>query len=143
MYEHEPKPSPREPVTDRSSGGHALFVIGRVLFGGVLGFMGLNGFTANDEQVAYARSQGVSNAEFLVPFSHGMLAFGGGAIALWRWPVVGAGAVGTFLVGVTPQMHDFWNAEDDQQQEEMITFLKNTALLGAAIAFLVRGSEDQ
>jgi putative oxidoreductase len=40
-------------------------------------------------------------------------------------------------------MHDFWNTEDDQQQEEMITFLKNTALLGAAIAFLVRGSEDQ
>jgi putative oxidoreductase len=130
-------------VTDRSSVGHGLFVVSRVLFGGVLGFMGLNGFTANDEQVAYAQSQDVPNAEFLVPLSHGMLAFGGASIALWRWPVVGAGAIATFLVGVTSQMHDFWNIEDDQQQEEMITFLKNTALFGAAIAFLVRASEQE
>lgn len=114
-----------------------------MLFGGVLGFMGLNGLTSNAEQVAYAQSNDVSNAEFLVPFSHGMLAFGGTAIALWRWPVVGAGAVAAFFVSVTPQMHDFWNMEDEQQQEGMIDFLKNTALLGAAIAFLVRGIERE
>lgn len=36
-------------------------------------------------------------------------------------------------------MHGFWNVEDEEQsQMQMINFLKNTALLGAALSFLVR-----
>jgi putative oxidoreductase len=128
-------------MADRSAIRHGLFVVGRVLFGGVLGFMGLNGFTSHDLFVERARSKNVPNAEFLVPFSHGMLAFGGWSIALWRWPVAGAGAVAAFFVGVTPWIHDFWNMEDEQRQQQMNNFLRNTALLGAAITFLVRGSE--
>jgi hypothetical protein len=34
-------------------------------------------------------------------------------------------------------MHDFWNVEDpEERQQEVFQFLKNTALLGAALAFL-------
>lgn len=128
-------------MTTASTIGRALSVLGRALFGGILAFMGLNGFRGMEGQVEYAESKDVPMAEFLVPFSHGMLALGGLGIALGRRPVASAGAVVTFFAGVTPQMHDFWNLEGDQQQQEMINFLKNTALLGAALTFLVRGND--
>jgi hypothetical protein len=36
---------------------------------------------------------------------------------------------------VSPTIHDFWTVKDRQQREqEMINFMKNMALLGAAIA---------
>jgi len=37
-----------------------------------------------------------------------------------------------FLVGVTPVMHDFWNQEGMDRQNEQIHFLKNLGLAGAA-----------
>jgi hypothetical protein len=41
---------------------------------------------------------------------------------------------------VTPILHDFWNHDDpEQRQQELQQFLKNTALLGAALAFLRLG----
>lgn len=40
-------------------------------------------------------------------------------------------------------MHDFWNEDDPQQQQQELThFLKNTALLGAALAFLEVGQRE-
>jgi putative oxidoreductase len=37
--------------------------------------------------------------------------------------------------------HDFWNAPADQKQGEVNNFLKNVALLGGALAFLVLANE--
>lgn len=56
--------------------------------------------------------------------------------------VAGAGAVAAFFVGVTPWIHDFWNMEDEQRQQQMNNLLRNTAFLGAAITFLIRGAND-
>lgn len=52
-----------------------------------------------------------------------------------------AGAVAAFLVVATPTMHDFWNAPEKQRQGEFNDFLKNVALLGAALALLAFASE--
>lgn len=128
-------------MSSASTTARVLATLGRGLFGGVLAFMGLNSFQGMEGQIEYADSKEVPMPEFLVPFSHGMLALGGLGIALWRRPVLSAGAVVTFFAGVTPQMHDFWNFEGDQKQGEMINFLKNTALFGAALAFLATGKE--
>ena len=110
--------------------------LGRLLYGGVLAFMGVNHFQNAEEMSGYAESKGIPAADLAVPFTGGMLLFGGLGITLWRLPRLAAGAIVTFFLGATPTMHDFWNAEEEEQQDEMIQFLKNTAMLGAALSLL-------
>jgi hypothetical protein len=47
--------------------------------------------------------------------------------------------VATFFLVVTPAMHDFWAVPEDEQEEQLTNFLKNTELLGAALVFLALG----
>lgn len=116
-----------------------LSLLGRVTYGAILAVMSTNGFTNREEQAEYAESKGVPMPERLVLLSHGLLLFGSVGIVLGVLRRLSASAVAIFFVGVTPMMHDFWNVEDeDQQQMEMINFLKNAALFGAALSFLPR-----
>jgi putative oxidoreductase len=116
--------------------------LGRALFGGVLAFMALDNFRDLEGSIGYANSKGVPEAETLVPFSSGMLLFGGLGIALGRFKQLAPGAVVTWFIAVTPQMHDFWNMEDDQREGQQVHFLKNLIILGGALSFLANESED-
>jgi uncharacterized membrane protein YphA (DoxX/SURF4 family) len=113
-------------------------LLGRLLFGGMLGFAAINSFRNVDAQVGYAQSKGLPYADRLVPLSSGMLAFGSAGVTLWRLPVLASGAVATFLAAVTPAMHDFWEASGQERQNELNHFIKNVAMLGAAVAFFQR-----
>ncbi|MDL5360967.1 DoxX family protein [Halalkalicoccus sp. NIPERK01] len=117
-------------------------LLGRLLFGGSLGLLAYSNFQELDAMIGYADSKDVPEADRLVPFASGMLAFGSLAIILWRVPRLAAGAIAGFLVGVTPLMHDFWNLEGQERDTEQTNFLQNLALLGAALAFIGRASED-
>jgi uncharacterized membrane protein YphA (DoxX/SURF4 family) len=128
----EPEPTNRDPPS----------LLGRLLFGGMLAVAAINGFRGMDGQIAYAESKDVKHANYLVPFTNGMLAFGSVGVVLWRFPRLAAGAVVTFFVAVTPVMHDFWNASDEAKQNELNHFIKNGAMLGAALAFLRRASRQ-
>ncbi|WP_247004018.1 DoxX family membrane protein [Halosolutus gelatinilyticus] len=120
-----------------------LFRIGRALFGGVLALNALDNLRNLDERIGYAEAKNAPAPEFTVPATSGGLLFGGLGLALWRAPSAAAAATVGFLASITPVMHDFWNVEDpEQQQQEVIHFLKNTALLGAAIAFLKFGRRN-
>ncbi|MFD1512935.1 DoxX family protein [Halomarina rubra] len=113
----------------------------RLLFGAVLVFTGLNHFQNTEGMAQYAEAKGIPNAETMVPVSGGLLVFSGLGIAFWRVPKLAAGAAATFLVAATPTMHDFWNADEEQKQTELNAFLKNVAMLGGALAFLVRAGK--
>ena len=122
--------------------GEVLFLVGRALFGGVLAFTGLNHFANAESMVGYADAKGVPAAGLLVPFTGGMLVVGGLLVAVGAYPLVGAGALATFLLVTTPVMHDFWTVDDPQErQSEMTDFLKNVALLGTALALLTLSTE--
>lgn len=129
------KPQEYERGTERTSHS-TTFRLARVLFGGVLAFMALDNFTNLEERIGYAESNGVPNPDLTVPFASGALFFGGVGIALWKLPTLAAGAVITFFAAVTPEMHKFWEMEGEQKQQQMVHFLKNTALFGAGLAFL-------
>ncbi|WP_101295492.1 DoxX family protein [Halegenticoccus soli] len=117
-------------------------LLGRLLFAGVLAFSGLDNLRNLDDTVAYAEASGLPKADALVPFASGLLVAGSVGVALWRLPTLAAGAVVSFLAGVTPVMHDFWNYEGEERQGQRIHFLKNLGLLGAALAFLARGRRE-
>ena len=118
-----------------------ILLIGRLVFGGLLAFSGINHFLNTDAMAGYTRSKGVPAARFAVVASGVMLALGGLGIILGIYPVIAAGMLAVFFIGVTPTMHDFWNAPDDEQQDEINNFLKNTELLVASLVFLVLGGE--
>ena len=121
--------------------GGVLVLVGRLLFGGLLAFQGLNHFMNVDEMAGYAEGKGVPAPRFGVVASGVMLLLGGLGILLGVYPVVAAGMLAVFFILVTPVMHDFWAVPEDQQQDEMVDFIKNVELLGASLVFLVLGGE--
>lgn len=113
----------------------ALFLIGRIVFGGFFLYNGINHFKQKEALSGYAGSKNVPNPEIAVLASGVALAAGGASIILGAKPKLGVLAILGFLATVSPMMHDFWNHEDPgQKQHEMINFSKNLALLGAALA---------
>jgi uncharacterized membrane protein YphA (DoxX/SURF4 family) len=119
-----------------TAGGGVAFLLGRLLFGLVMAFTGLNHFMNADQMTGYAGAKGVPAPGLAVSFTGGMLVSGGLGIALGAFPLLSAGAIAVFLLVTTPVMHDFWAVSGEEQQSEMTQFLKNTALLGVALVFL-------
>ena len=119
------------------------FRLARLLYGGVLAFMATDNLRNRERMVEYAESEGAPMAETTVPAISASLLFGGLGIAVWKLPRLAAGAAATFFVSITPVMHDFWAIdEEDEAQQQQIHFLKNAALLGAALAFLRVGDDE-
>lgn len=120
-----------------SVGGGIPFLAGRLLFGLVIAFMGINHFLDLEGMSGYAAMKGVPVPTVAVALSGLMLLGGGLSVALGAFPLVGAVVLALFFLGVTPVMHDFWSFEDpEQRQAEMTHFLKNVTLLGASLVFL-------
>jgi putative oxidoreductase len=117
-------------------------LLGRLLYGGVLAYMGFDGFRNNAKRVEAARNKGVPAPEFLVPFVTGLLTVGGLGIVSWRKPRLAAGTLVAFFIGTTPAIHNFWDL-DEGRQDNKIHFLKNSALLGAAIVLLKKSLRHQ
>ncbi|MFB6310594.1 MAG: DoxX family protein [Salinirussus sp.] len=117
-------------------------LLARVLFGGVLAFMGLNHFLQTDEMVGYAQHKGLPAPRLSVIGSGALLVLGGVSLVLGVLPLLGALAVAGFLIVSAVSMHDFWAVPDEQQQEELTNFLKNVALAGGAVAFAAFASQS-
>lgn len=109
-----------------------LLLAARILLGGFFTVSGLNHFRMDDQLSGWMESKGVPAAELLNYFVGGQLLFGGLAVMLGAYVTLGIGALAVFLLVTTPVMHDFWNAES--QQEEMTQFMKNAAILGGLLS---------
>ena len=118
-----------------------LLLAGRVLFGGLLVFQGLNHFTNTEAMTGYAQAKGLPAPGFSVVASGVVLALGGLGIIAGVFPAIAAGAVALFLLVAAVTMHDFWAVPDEQAQDEMVQFLKNVELAGAALVFLAISGE--
>lgn len=111
-----------------------LLVAARLLFGGVITFMGLNHFLQLDQMTGYAEFKGLPAPKLSVVASGAVLVLGGLGIIGGVFPLVSALAVAGFLVVSALMMHDFWAVDEDQQQDEMTAFLKNVVMAGGALA---------
>jgi uncharacterized membrane protein YphA (DoxX/SURF4 family) len=117
-----------------------LFLLGRILFGATLAFMGLNHFMEVDTMAGYAEFKSLLAPRFSVIASGLVLVLGGLGVLVGAFPVLAAGALAAFLLVSAVTMHDFWSVDDpEEKQNEMTSFLKNVYGAGAAVALLAVG----
>ncbi|ELZ46757.1 DoxX family protein [Halorubrum coriense DSM 10284] len=117
-----------------------LSLLGRILFGATLAFMGLNHFADLETMAGYGEFKGLPAPRFSVIASGAVLALGGLAVAAGAFPVLAAGSLAFFLLVSAVTMHDFWSMDDpEEKQNEMTGFLKNVYGAGAALALLAVG----
>jgi putative oxidoreductase len=115
----------------------APFLIGRMLFGGFFLYSGINHLMQRKNMAAYTASKGVPKPEIAVTATAVPLIVGGTSMLLGLKPKLGAIAILGFLAGVSPVMHDFWRNEDpNERTNNMMSFMKNLALAGGALALL-------
>ena len=68
----------------------------------------------------------------------GLLLLVGGLMIVFGWKVrLGALLIAIFLLPTSFMMHNFWAVPAEQQMGEMINFMKNMMLLGAALMIMV------
>lgn len=112
-------------------------LIGRIIFGGVFIYMGANHFLKREMMTQYAQMKKVPMAQISVLIAGALLVFGGISILTGAARSLGALALIAFFVPTTLLIHNFWTIDDEQmKQGEKTNFLKNSALLGAALMVL-------
>lgn len=112
----------------------ALFLVGRAIFWGFFVLSGIRHFQRMHNMRQYAASKGVPAAQPAVQLTGLMLLAGGLSLIAGRKPRRGLAMLVGVLVPITLQMHRFWEEQDPgNRQAEMSNFMKNMALVGAAL----------
>jgi uncharacterized membrane protein YphA (DoxX/SURF4 family) len=122
-----------------------VFLVGRILFAAVFVFSGLTVHLLGARQgIEYARMYRVPLAEIGVPLTGILAVLGGLSVALGAWGDLGALGIALFLALITPLMHAFWRETDPMQRtNQSVNFMKNTALLGGALALFYTWNQLQ
>ncbi|GAA0538651.1 DoxX family protein [Chitinophaga japonensis] len=116
-----------------------VVLVGRIFFSLIFLSALANHFSG--EMAGYAASQGVPAPAFLVPLSGIIAGLGALSILFGYKAKLGAWLIIIFLVPVTFWMHAFWKMEDPmQQQTNMVSFMKNLSMLGAALMITYFGA---
>lgn len=115
-----------------------LFLAGRLLFGGLFVYNGVNHFRSYAAVRGYCAYKHVwMPGPSTIITGLWLLVAGSSVIAGFR-SEVGLVLIALFLLVVTPVIHDFWNIADPAQRlGEMVNFTKNAALMGAALMMLL------
>lgn len=119
-----------------------VLLVGRILFGGVIAFTGLNHFLQTEEMTGYAEYKGLPAPKAGVLLSGLLLILGGVGVVLGVLPVALAVLIAGFLVVSGLIFHDFWAAPEEDKQTEMTQFLKNIALAGGALVVAAIGPQN-
>ena len=114
-----------------------VFWLGRLLFGGYFLMMAGNHFMKTEMLTGYAASKGIKSPKLAV-YGSGLLLLVGGlgilAGTYVEWAIL---ALVLFLVPTSFKMHAFWHEMDpNMKMSDMVNFLKNMALVGAALMML-------
>ena len=116
-----------------------IVLIGRILFS--LNFIMAAMIHFSAQGIGYAESMHVPMAGFLVPFSGVLAVLGGLSILIGYKAKLGAWLLVIFLIPVSFMMHQFWNVTDQMMmQMQMAIFMKNMAMLGAALLITYFGA---
>jgi putative oxidoreductase len=113
-------------------------LLGRIALGAIFVISSTGKLAAWHGTVGYAASKGVP--EILLAIATALELIGGLSVILGfkaRW---GAVALLIFLVPVTLVFHNFWAVPANEQQMQLVNFLKNLSIAGGALIVFARGA---
>jgi putative oxidoreductase len=84
--------------------------------------------------------KGLPAVSLLLSVATALELIGGVSVLLGIYARVGALMLMAFLILVSLLMHNFWTLEGAQQMGEMISFMKNTSIVGGLILVLAYGA---
>ena len=114
-----------------------ILLIGRILFGGVFLMFGINHFKELANMTQYAASKKVPSPKLAVVVGGIILIVSGLGVILGIYVTLALWLLVIFLVPVTLSMHTFWKEVEPQtKMKEMVNFMLNVALIGAALMLL-------
>lgn len=112
-----------------------VLLLGRVLFGGFFVMGGVMHFMKLKDMTEYARMKGAPTPQMSTIITGMVIMLAGLGVVFGVYQAWSLLAIAAFLVVITPIMHAFWKVSDpNMRMVEMQMFLKNVALLGAALA---------
>lgn len=118
-----------------------ILLLGRVLYGGFFVMGGAMHFMKLKNMTEYARMKGAPMPQMSTIITGMVIMLSGLGIVFGVYQSVALLAIAAFLVVITPIMHAFWKVNDpNMKMMEMQMFLKNMALLGAALALFAFSS---
>lgn len=110
-------------------------LVGRILFGGFFVMGGAMHFMKLRDMTEYARMKGAPMPKLSVIVTGMVSMLAGLGVVLGVYQSLSLLVLAAFLVVITPIMHAYWKiADPNTRMMDMQMFLKNTALLGAALA---------
>ena len=122
---------------------NAVMLVGRILFAFMFVASGLNHLTKAEAMAGYAAYKKVPAPKLANLLSGALMLLGGLSIILGVYADLGALVLAILLVAMAVKMHDFWNAQGEAKQPEMIGFLKNISMAGGALfLFAYAATED-
>lgn len=89
---------------------------------------------------AYMATEGVPQPQIMLAGAIVFLVVGSVSIVVGYQARFGAGLLFVFLVLATYYFHDFWNFTGNDQQQQMIQFMKNLSLAGTMLFIMTNGS---
>jgi uncharacterized membrane protein YphA (DoxX/SURF4 family) len=112
---------------------NAVMLVGRILFAFMFVMSGFNHLAKAEAMAGYAAYKKVPAPKLANLLSGVLMLLGGLSIILGVYADLGAVVLAVLLVAMAVKMHDFWNAEGEAKQPEMIGFLKNISMAGGAL----------
>jgi uncharacterized membrane protein YphA (DoxX/SURF4 family) len=120
-----------------------VMLVGRILFAFMFVMSGFNHLAKAEAMAGYAAYKKVPAPKLANLLSGVLMLLGGLSIILGIYADLGALILAILLVAMAVKMHDFWNAQGEAKQPEMIGFLKNISMAGGALfLFAVAAMQD-
>ena len=114
----------------------SIFLLGRLVFGGFFLYSGIHHFQERKAMAQYTAAKGVPEPELAVTATGALLIAGGASVLLGIKPKWGTLAIISFLAGVFGNARLLKSDDPAQKQNDMVHFMKNFAMLGAAMALM-------
>jgi putative oxidoreductase len=116
-------------------------VLGRVMIATIFLLSAVGNKIPNFNAVAgYMASKGVPQPHTLLAGAIVFLIVGSVSIIVGYKARVGAALLFVFLALATWYFHDFWKADGQERQDQMIQFMKNLSMMGTMVFLMANGS---
>jgi putative oxidoreductase len=121
------------PLNERIAGGRAMWLIGRLLIGGLFLMSGMQKLTGLDQFAATLVKGGIPDtiAPMLAPIAAGAETIGGLCIAIGLFTSWASLLMIAFTIVAALVSHRFWEFEGAAAQTQMAHFMKNVMIVGA------------